>query len=122
MPVLGRTLGWLAVIAVLAACSSRGRGQTDRFPPLGVQVENQNFSDVTVYLVWNSDRRRLGVVNGNTRSTFTTAWYGPAMHVELDMLAGSRYRGERISVSPGDQVVIEIPSSIERMRVYRRAP
>jgi hypothetical protein len=120
---VGHALALAAMVLLTTmACSARGRRQEENFPPVAVQVENQNFNDVTVYLVWNSDRRRLGVVNGNSRGSFSTQWHGPSMQVELDVLAGRRYRGDRISVNPGDNVVIEIPSTLERFRVYRRGP
>jgi hypothetical protein len=85
-----------------------------------VQVDNQNFNDVTVYLIWRSDRRRLGSVGGHSRATFTSQWYGPDLLVELDVLAGSRVRSERVPVNPGEQLVVEIPATIERLRVIRR--
>ena len=111
----------IAIVALVASCSQRrSRRQTDNFPPITLQIDNQNFNDVTVYLVWGSDRRRLGVVNGNTRNTFTSRWNGPTFAVEVDVLAGNRYRGEQVSVNPGDEFVIEIPSSLDRFRVYRR--
>jgi hypothetical protein len=110
----------LLVAGTSASCSSRSARQQSQFQPITVQVENQNFNDVTVFLVWNTDRRRLGVVNGNTRSNFTSQWYGPTLELEIDVLAGRRYRSERISVNPGDELIAEIPSTLERIRIYRR--
>jgi hypothetical protein len=121
----GRRLAALALLlgalSVLADCSARSRrNQSTAFTPITVHVDNQNFNDVTVYLVWRSDRRRLGSVGGHTRASFTSPWYGPELQVELDVLAGSRIRGDRVAVNPGDEMVIEIPSAAERFRVYRR--
>jgi hypothetical protein len=110
----------IAVIAHSAACSSRRAQRTENFPPVKLEIINQNFYDATVYLLWRSDRRRLGVVGGNSRQSFTSQWYGPEVQVELQMLAGTRVRGDRFGVNPGDEFVIEIPSDPNRLRIYRR--
>jgi hypothetical protein len=119
--------GWrsrLLVITVLlavTACTTRSRrAQQSAYQPITVQVENQNFNDVTVYLLWRSDRRRLGSVGGHSRATFTSQWYAPDLVVELDVLAGSRVRSDRVQVNPGEQLYIEIPAQIDRVRVLRR--
>jgi len=118
--------GWrgalLIVLAIgVTACTTRSRrAQQNAYQPITVQVENQNFNDVTVYLLWRSDRRRLGSVGGHSRATFTSEWYAPDLVVELDVLAGSRVRSDRVPVNPGDRLIVEIPSQIERVRVIRR--
>lgn len=113
----------LLAFGTAAACSSRRNRRDTSFPPIQVHVENLNFYDATVYLIWRSDRRRLGVVNGNGRQTFTSTWNGPDVTVEIELLAGRRYRGDTIGISPGDDLVLEIPAAnVDRLRVYRRAP
>jgi len=113
----------LLALGTAAACSSRRNRREASFPPIQVHVENLNFYDATVYLIWRSDRRRLGVVNGNGRQTFTSTWNGPDVTVEIELLAGRRYRGDTIGISPGDDLVLEIPAAnVDRLRVYRRAP
>jgi hypothetical protein len=111
----------LVLVLVATACSSRAANRTDEsYPPIKIRVLNQNFYDATIYLVWRSDRRRLGVVGGNTEQSFTSQWYGPEIQVELQLLAGSRVRGDRLGISPGDELIVEIPSNPERFRVYKR--
>jgi len=117
------TLALVLLLFALAACATgRRRQQSNAYPPIRVSIENQNFYDATVYLRWRGDRRRLGVVNGNTSSDFESPWYGPDLQVEIELLAGSRYVGDPIGVSPGDQLVVEIPANADRLRVFRRAP
>jgi hypothetical protein len=71
--------------------------------PVTIVVENQNFYDATIYLRWyNGERRRLGTVTGYTTREFDTRWVAPEVQVEVDLLAGGTYRGDRISVSPGE--------------------
>lgn len=110
----------LAIVTTATACSSRRRPRDETFPPITVEVENQNFYDATVYLVWQSSRRRLGVASGNARESFTTNWGGPEVTVMIEMLAGRRYQSIPIGVSPGDGLVVVIPVAPERFHVYRR--
>jgi hypothetical protein len=79
-------------------------------------IDNQNFYDATIYLRWNSDRRRLGNVTGFTKATFTTQWIAPMVRVEVDLLAGGTYRGDQIGVSPGERIEVQIPPQMDRVR------
>lgn len=111
----------LLILVQATSCSSRRRNQrNDNFPPVKFSIQNLNFYDATVYLIWRSDRRRLGVVGGNSTKTFTSQWYGPEVQIELQMLAGSRVRSDRLGVNPGEEYVVEIPSDPNRLRIYRR--
>ncbi|MGD8276807.1 MAG: hypothetical protein PVH00_02220 [Gemmatimonadota bacterium] len=110
----------LLAVGTVAACSSRRRPRDESFPPVTVEVNNQNFYDATVYLLWQSNRRRLGVASGNGKQNFTTNWGGPEVTVVIEMLAGRRYQSIPIGVSPGDGLVVEIPVAPERFHVYRR--
>jgi hypothetical protein len=110
----------LAIVMAAVSCSSKRRPREESFPPITVEVENQNFYDATVYLLWQSDRRRLGVAPGNATQSFTSSWRGPELTVMIEMLAGRRYQSIPIGVSPGDGLVVEIPVAPERFHVYRR--
>ncbi|MCI0436166.1 MAG: hypothetical protein L0271_21365 [Gemmatimonadetes bacterium] len=123
--MIRKTAGFSVLILLLAlsACTSRrGRQATNAYPPITVSVDNQNFYDATVYLRWRGDRRRLGVVTGNTRTTYESPWYGPDVQIEIQLLAGNRHTGDPIGVSPGDQLIVEIPANADRFRVFRRSP
>ncbi len=110
----------LAVVLLVGGCALKKQRQSNQYPPIRVRIENQNFYDATVYLLWRGDRRRLGVVGGNSRVTFNSAWYGPAIQVEVNLLAGQRFRSEEWSVSPGEQVIVEIPPNVNRIGLIRR--
>lgn len=105
----------LVALGVAAGCSSRQDASPDQ--RVTVVVDNQNFYDATVYLRWYSDRRRLGSVTGYTRKEFDAGWQGPEVQVEVDLLAGGTYRGDRISVSPGETLQVELPPNLDRLRV-----
>lgn len=113
----------LVLAGTTTACVSR-RGRTgNAYPPVRIHVQNLNFYDATIYAVWRTDRRRLGVVNGNDEKSFTSAWHAPDLTFEVELLAGSRYRSATIGVSPDDDVILEIPSAnVNALRVYRRSP
>ena len=101
--------------AILAGCGKQSPANPDE--RVTVVVDNQNFYDATVYLRWYSDRRRLGNVTGYTKREFDARWQGPELQVEVDLLAGGTYRGDRISVSPGETVEVELPPNLDRLRV-----
>ena len=104
--------------SLLAACGggaarnpfeeSRG-GSTSQ---IRISVENRNFTDVRVYAVTPSGDRPLGVVGGNQNETFRLEWRQlGTLYFRLDFLAGAQYTTQAVSVSPGNQVDVEIPSS-----------
>jgi hypothetical protein len=105
----------LVALGLLAGCGARRTTVTDE--RVTIVVDNQNFYDATVYLRWYSDRRRLGSVTGYTKREFDAQWQGPEVQVEVDLLAGGTYRGDRISVSPGETLEVELPPNLDRLRV-----
>jgi hypothetical protein len=87
---------------------SRGGSTTQ----IRISVENRNFTDVRVYAVTPSGDRPLGVVSGNQTQTFRLEWRQLAtLYFRLDFLAGSQYTTQAVTVSPGNQVDVEIPAS-----------
>jgi hypothetical protein len=110
------------VVLVAASCSSRrsNQQQGNNYPPIRVSIENQNFYDATVYLSWRGDRRRLGVVGGNTTQVFQSPWFGPEVTIQIDLLAGGTRSGDPIGISPGEELVVQIPANIDRLRIIRR--
>jgi hypothetical protein len=114
-----RTLSLAAVsfvvVGAVAGCAKK-TPSTSAQESVTVVVDNQNFYDATVYLRWHGDRRRLGSVTGFTKKEFETRWVAPELQVEIDLLAGGTYRGDRISVSPGEVVEVELPPNMDRVR------
>ncbi len=100
---------------VATGCAKKGARPASS-ETVTVIVDNQNFYDATVYLRWNSDRRRLGQVGGFNKKEFVTRWNGPELQVEVDLLAGNRHLGDRIPVSPGEVVEVELPPNLDRVR------
>lgn len=104
----------MAAGVVGGACHKKTQDLPDEW--VTVVIDNQNFYDATVYLRWYSDRRRLGQVGGFSKKEFETRWVGPQVQVEVDLLAGGTYRGDQISVSPGETVIVELPPNLDRLQ------
>ena len=105
----------LLIFDFLLACSS-GKRMADE--PVGsktvVRVENRNFYDMTIYVVYGASRIRLGVVTGNRTEVFIVPEYiltGPDSIRFLADPIGSRRAPvtEEISIVPGQEVELIIP-------------
>src|SRR5262245_34858163 len=111
-----RLLG-LALLA--AACSHSARSQASAPEPqqkTTVQVRNQNFSDMNVFVLGAGQRVRLGFVTGLSTQVFTLpadiVRISPQLRFEIHPIGTNRNPiSETISVMPGDQVTLTIPPS-----------
>lgn len=117
-----RSVRWLPLLLLITACGSKRQDGLQDAAPIVVHVDNQHFSDATVYLFWGGGggRHRLGAVTGKNQSAFTTRWLGPSATLEFSLLAGRTYRADPISVNPGDELILEVPVAAERFIVRRR--
>lgn len=113
-----RMVGLALAATLMGACgggparnpfeASRGGSTTQ----IRISVENRNFTDVRVYAVTPSGDRPLGVVGGNQTERFRLEWRQlGTLYFRLDFLAGAQYTTQAVSVSPGNQVDVEIPAS-----------
>ena len=125
-----RRVRWLApavtaVALVLAGCA----GATERSNPfdrgaaaarsIRINVVNNNFNEATLRAVSRTERR-LGVVSGNGRESFTVAW--PTvddLRIRIDLLAGDEILTNRVSVGPGDTVYLTIANPLYRSLLRR---
>ncbi len=111
-----RSIVTAILIASVAACITlpRGSGTTDQNQPTVVEVDNQGFQDMDVYVVRSGQRWRLGLATGTSKTMLTIP---PTMVSGLtplrfvaDPIGGRRASvGEEITVAPGDTVVMTIP-------------
>jgi hypothetical protein len=116
-----RTCLVLAALA-MAGCGSTGRplAGVDPFAAGGatpaeirIRIRNSNFYDATVTVVGDMGTRRLGTVGGNQSATFTTPWsFTGGLRLQIDLLAGPTCNTDMITVSPGDDLNIEIPPDL----------
>ena len=108
-----RTLGALIIVAA-AACASALRNEADELARrTTVTVDNQSFSDMTVY-VTRGQRVRLGTAQGKAKTVFTiprSLVIGTStLRFIADPIGSSRQSvSEEITVSEGDEIGIMIP-------------
>jgi hypothetical protein len=101
----------LTAIATLDACGKMRRGPAAEEEPIVVQVHNQSFPDVVMYVLPSGDPRRIGEVTGNSSATFklpsrmlTTG----TLQLLVRPIAGRAYMLPPVPVSAGDEVDVTI--------------
>lgn len=105
-------IGALAAAATAACFAGKPRAPNESAK---VEVENQAFSDMTVYVLdAGGSRRRIGTATGlsTTVLTIPQSVFGNGREVlfVVDPIGSSRTaRTNRIYVTPGDQVRMVIP-------------
>lgn len=103
------------VVVVQAGCALRGEGvrtdpEADGQPePTFLEVENQNFLDARIYVIWEGVRTRVGMVTGHTTETFQfERQQGQLLRVEVDFVAGGGFVTEEMQVWPGETASLVI--------------
>lgn len=104
----------LAGIA-LSGCTLLPRGERpapdarSNNEPVLLEVNNQNFQDARIYVIWDGFRERAGLVNGNTRQTLRLQSRDGQLRVEVDFVAGGGYVTDPIQVWRGETIQLIIP-------------
>jgi hypothetical protein len=109
------------LLAALAACTGTGKNSPEPRAVATVRVENQAWLDMNVFVVeeGGSSRRRLGMVTGNTTSTFRlpAAVVGTGRQVRflVDPVGSSSGAASwGMYVRPGERTTITIPPTVGR--------
>lgn len=107
------TLG-LILLASVAACASSGNQPETGGVETTVQIENQNFLDMTVYVYEGGQRVRLGTVPGVSSRTFPIPeriLFGiSALRFEADPVGSQQTSfSDEIAISPGESLRLVIP-------------
>jgi len=104
------------VFLLILSCATSGRKEQDSDEQQGaaVEVENDNYLDMTIYLLRGAQRFRLGTVTGHSTKVFPIPAYVVASSPNLRFLAnpvGSNQNpiSQDISVSEGDLIRLRIP-------------
>jgi hypothetical protein len=103
---------FMAVLSV-SSCIRRAPGAVDPRADATVRVENRGLADMTIYIVNQTQRIRLGMAPGLNTTT---------LRIPPDLVRGGTVRfladpvgsarapvSEEISVFPGDELVLVIP-------------
>ena len=114
MQSLVRAVLALSLVTGVTACSKQAGAPVDPMAPAFVEVQNQAYLDMTIYVIRSGQRIRLGQVSGNSTATFelprTVVNPGLPVRFQADPIGGSRTPfSQEIGVSPGDTVVLQIP-------------
>jgi hypothetical protein len=107
----------LLLSLLLGACSHGGRSPQvvpNTKTAATVEVQNQGFADMTIYVLSHGTRVRLGLAGGHSTSRFPIPAYalGGDRLVQFlaDPIGGTREPvSEEIAVDPGDTVGLTIP-------------
>lgn len=118
MTALRRLIPILALVVLADACGGARPRRNDGAPErTTLEVRNDNYLDHTIYLLvgGGAERVRLGVARGLSTSRFVipaTYVFGPTALQFLADPIGARQTpvSERVTVVPGDEVHIIIPS------------
>lgn len=109
-----------ALILALTVAGSPGaaRFSPPTAPPRGMislAVQNDNFSDATVYAVRPGLRQRIGWVSGLGKETFNFRWPAGDLRVEIDLFATGRYYSELVDVGEGDELQVTIQPYLDML-------
>ena len=106
---------FLAACAVIAGCASSGvNAQSIKRDPTIVVVDNQALLDMTVYVLRGSQRVRLGIATGLSKSRFTVppgiVFGSTSLRFLADPIGSQRTPvSEEIIVIEGDEITLRIP-------------
>lgn len=110
-----RTSFLLAITGLALACASGGASAKSNgdASTTTIDIENHDFNDMTVYVLVNGQRTRIGFAPGNRTTVLDIPRYlinGTSyLRFEADALAGTRSPiSEEIDVSTGDALVMII--------------
>jgi hypothetical protein len=110
----------LLLTATLVGCASSPDDNPFQEPTQGqdrimLRVENQNLSDARVYMYPRGRRTLLGEIRTRGLEIFEFGWDpGMPLDLEIDLMAGGRYRLPRSGIARPGQVELIIASSLRR--------
>ncbi len=120
------TRQWARLALVLAlgtaACGGGGKPSLGKASPRAmVHVANNNFADVTVYVVQSGMRWRLGTVTGLSRQRFTMprmSYDAGDLYLLADPVGGSRsYLSPPVRVNAGEAVDLRLHPTLSMSSV-----
>jgi hypothetical protein len=105
----------LALAVASLGCRTGGAARNANDGPVRttIEVQNEDFNDMTVYVLVNGSRTRLGIASGNKSTVLTIPEYllsgTTFLRFVANPIGGNRTPvSEEVDVSPGDQLVMVI--------------
>lgn len=105
----------LAVSFISTACASKGTvSSLDKPLPTTLVVDNQGILDMTIYVLRGSQRVRLGIAGGLTKTKLTIPQSvlnaATTLRFLADPIGGNRSPvSEEIAIREGDEIGLRIP-------------
>jgi hypothetical protein len=88
-----------------------------------LSIDNQNFYDANVYYQFSGAWRRLGTVNGNTKTSFRLRWEATNLLVRVDFIGAGSAVTDALALHRDEFVEIRVPtdahSRSDRLRRVR---
>jgi hypothetical protein len=117
--------GWIALLAVTAACSRTPAPQVDSDAPpadVAVQIVNHGWSDMVILVSTGGAWERLGHAGAVKSTNFFVPWRKLAgagvVLLQADPTDGSRALiSERLSVQPGKLVVWTLEHQLDQSTI-----
>lgn len=105
---------FLVALTGALACGGRTPRQVDPSAPSMVEIRNQSFYDVTIYVLRSGARFRLGTVSGNTTAILelprAMAYPGSVVRFMADPIGGRRTpHSQEIMIEAGGTIVLTVP-------------
>src|SRR5881397_183992 len=121
MPRVSRALLLLALL-VAGGCHPRQRGEVAPDTDITLDVINHNWLDVTVYVLHDGQRTRIGTVTGSSTQDFTLPRWLLGQSHELALLGeaiGSPdfARTEVLNIQPGQYIEWTLETDLRRSSV-----
>jgi len=108
-----RSILTLLCLLVVAGCGTREASwgvSPDDENRITLDVRNDNFLDARVFARFNGERRRLGLISGNSSEQFTLRGRTGSLRIEVDFIAGGSFLSDAVQVGPGDNLTFRIPA------------
>lgn len=116
--MMWRPIAVASVLVLHTACASGGQPTrdlgTERGTDYTLEVRNQNFNSVTIYLYRLGARDRIGVVEGNSTQTYHFNWPATEVRILMSFLAGGCVLTEELPLVEGDDLLLIVRAGDDR--------
>ena len=121
---MARVARGLILVVTLAAiaCAGRHHSQSEPTPDIPLKVTNHNWLDVTIYVLHDGQRTRIGSVTGSSTQEFTLPGRLLGQSHQLALLGAAigspdYARTEVLNIQPGQYIEWTLETDLRRSSV-----